>query len=119
MAKVDPRAERAAKLADVLRQSREQNAYPVTASRLRELADPQLSDEDLFKTLTHDSLAVGAKKDLSAPVVLAEDVQMLASGATLLEYALGKLASAEKPLHRIDRVVAKVDKALQPAFQAA
>lgn len=119
MAKADPRTERAAKLADVLRTQRESGISFPTASRLRDLLDPQITDEDLFKTLTHDSLVVAAKKDLSAPVALAEDAEQLAASDALLEYAMSKLASADKPLHRIDRVVGKVEKALQPAFQAS
>src|SRR4051812_41403327 len=54
MAKADPRAERAVKLADALRSQSDTGAPFLTASRLRELADPQLTDEDLFKALTHD-----------------------------------------------------------------
>src|SRR5262245_27951721 len=119
MAKPDPKAERAAKLAEALRQAREQNTYPLTAARLRELADPEANDEDLFKALTHESLAVAARKDLSSPVVLAEDAPRFAASDALIEYALGKLASADKPLHPVARIVGKVEKALQVAFETA
>ena len=58
MAKVDVHAERAARLVDALRQQRDQGAdYPLTVARLRELADPYLGDDDLFKALLHKSQA--------------------------------------------------------------
>src|SRR5262249_21651502 len=109
----------AAKLADVLRNQRDSQTPFPTASRLRELSDPQLADDDLSKALTHDSLVVGAKKDLSAPVALAEDAERLASSDVPLEYALSQLATADKPVNRIDRVVGRIGKALQPASQTA
>src|SRR5262249_43205724 len=123
MAKVDVHAERAARLVDVLRRQRDQGAdYPLTAARLRELADPQWSDEDLFKALTHKSQAgnvvVAPKKDLASPVALAEDAAKLAGGDLLLNYALNRLATAEKPLHPLPRIAGQVDRGLRPAFEA-
>jgi hypothetical protein len=124
MTKVDVHAERAARLVDTLRQQRDQgSAYPLTVARLRELVDPELSDDDLFKALLHRSQAsnvvVAAKKDPASPVALAEDAARLAASDVVLVYALGKLATADKPLHPVARVVSRVDRGLQPAFEAA
>ncbi len=124
MAKVDVNAERAARLVEALKGQRDQGTdYPLTAARLRERVEPTLSDDDLFKALGHksqaDNLVVAAKKDLASPIALAEDAAKLAGSDLLLEYALGKLATADKPLHPVARVVGKVDKRLQPAFEAA
>ncbi len=124
MAKVDVHAERAARLVEALRQQRDQGAnYPLTATRLRELVEPELNDDDLFKALSHRSqagnLVVLAKKDPASPVALAEDASRLAAGDLALGYALNKLATPEKPLHPVPRIVSRVDKSLQPAFEAA
>jgi hypothetical protein len=124
MPKQDARAERAAKLIESLKRQREQpTGYPPTVGRLRELADPHLTDQELFAALTKKPLAerfaLAAKKDLLAPVALAEDVATLAAAPLLLEYALGKLASADKPVHPIGKIAGKVDRSLQPAFEAS
>jgi hypothetical protein len=120
MAKVDPRAELAAKLATILRDLRDRgDSYPPTAGKLRELSDPAISDEEFFKALSHESLVIAAKKDLSSPVALAEDAPQLAASDALLNYALGRLASAEKPMHALAKIASRVEKTLQPAFESA
>src|SRR5438552_81751 len=101
MAKVDVNKERAERLVDALRQQRDQGAdYPVTVARLRELVDPQMGDAELFKALLHksqaDNLIFAAKKDLASPVALAEDMAKLAQSDLVLEYALNKVATAER-----------------------
>jgi hypothetical protein len=117
-------AERAARLIETLRRQREQGTgYPLTVAALRDLADPQVNDADLLAALAKRPYAgqvvLAAKKDLASPIALAEDAGELAKSSLLLEYALGKLASADKPLHAPAKVVGRVDKALRPAFAAA
>src|SRR5689334_10918694 len=107
MAKTDVHAERAARLVDGLRQKRdEQGEYPLTAARLRELVEPQATDEELLKALGHKSqaatLVLANKKDISSPVALIEDQAALAASPLLLEYALGKLAREDAPLHPVN-----------------
>jgi hypothetical protein len=124
MPKQDGNAERAAKLVEVLKQQRELGAgYPLPVARLRELADPQATDEELFAALLKkphaQQFTVAAKNDSTSPVALAEDAGALAASPLLLEYALGKLASAERPTHLGAKAVAQVDKSLRPAFAAA
>src|SRR5690242_11673174 len=101
MAKADPHGDRASRLVKALQQQKEEGGeYPLTAGRLRELADAEATDEELFKALSHKSISdkviLAAKKDLTSPVALADDAKDLAGSSELLEYALGKLASAEK-----------------------
>jgi hypothetical protein len=124
MAKTTLDAARAAQLVEALRRQRDQgNDYPIPLARLRETVDPTLSDEDLLRAAGHKSIAASiiraAKKDVAGPVALAEDVASLAGSPLLLEYALGQLASADKPTHPVAKVVARVDKTLQPAFESA
>lgn len=119
MAQADPRAELAAKCADALRARRDGDDYPLAASALRAaLAEPP-SDDEFFAALDHKSLLCAAKADPDAPVALAEDAERLADCDALLSFALAKLASADKPLHRVDRVVSRVKKPLHDAFRAA
>lgn len=121
MPKTDVAAERAARLLEALRQAREQGDYPLTADRLRQRAEPEASDEELFKALAKagPAVVVAAKKDIVSPVALAEDAEGLARGEGLLRYALGKLASAERPLHAPAKIVAQVDASLRPVFETA
>jgi hypothetical protein len=122
MAKQDPSAERAERLVEALRRQREGEDYPLTVARLKELADSQASDEEVFKALTRkpfvEQVLVAAKKDLESPLALAEDAGRLATSALLLEFALGKLCSSEKPLHPPAKVATQVDKGLRTAFLA-
>lgn len=124
MPKQDVHADRAARLVLALRNQRDQlGEYPLTVAGLRDLADPAASDEELFKALAHKSqagvLVVAAKKDLASPIALVEDVRTLCASPLLLEYALGKLASADKPLHPVAKIVTRVDRTLQPEFAQA
>src|SRR5262245_43151066 len=101
MAKQDPTGERAGKLVEALRGQREGGDYPLTVAKLRELAAPESSEEEVFKALAKKpyaaELILAGKKDLASPVALAEDRETLASSPLLLEYALGKVCSPEKP----------------------
>jgi hypothetical protein len=121
MPKQDVHAERGAKLVEALRQQRDSGAdYPITVARLRELADPQATDEELFKALskksTSEQVVLAAKKDPSSPIALAEDHSKLVFSPMLLGYALGKLASADKPTHTVEKIAAKLDKDLREDF---
>jgi hypothetical protein len=127
MPKTNPVAELAQKMLDRLRQHRPQGAppgdWPLTVARLAPLADPQATPEQVSKALAKKPFVaewvLAHKKDPASPIVLAEETDALAGSPRLLEYALGQLCSADKPLHPLAKVVGKVDKALQPAFQAA
>src|SRR4051794_13438555 len=116
--------ERGARLVEALRARRESGAgYPTTVRRLREQAEPEGSDEDALKALAAkpaaEQVVLAARKDPEAPVALAEDAELLAASPLLAEYALGKVCSAEKPLHPVAKVAGKVDRGLQGAFAAA
>ncbi len=120
----NPQAERAGKLVEALRGQREQGSgYPLTAAALRNLADPHATDDELLAALAKkpyaSQIVLAAKKDPASPLALVEDAPALAASPLLLEYALGKLATAERPLHLPEKVASQVDKALRPAFIAA
>jgi hypothetical protein len=123
MAKQDANAERAGRLVEALRRQRDEGGeYPLSAARLRELADPQASDEDVLKALLKKPFAqqvlVASRKDPASPLALAEDAGRLAGSSLLLEFALGKLCNPEAPLQPLPKVVRQVDTALRPAFNA-
>ncbi len=124
MSKRSMEVERAGRLVEALRRQREQGtAYPLTVAALRELAEPEASQEELLAVLAKKPCApqvvLAAKKDPASPIALAEDAGQLAKSALLLEYALGKLASADHPLYAPAKVASVVDKTLRPAFVAA
>ncbi len=124
MPKADTIAELARKLLDALERQRQSGSdYPLTVDRLAALADPQATPEQVGKALAKKPFASqwipASKKDASSPIALAEDAERLAASPQLLEFALGRVCSAEKPVHTPAKVVIKVDKALQPAFRAA
>jgi hypothetical protein len=112
------------KLLTALEHQRQLGAdYPSTVERLAALADPQATPDRITKALNKKPFAalwtLANKKDRNSPIVLAEDRERLASSPQLLEYALGLLCSADKPLHTPAKVIAKVDTSLRPAFKAA
>jgi hypothetical protein len=124
MPKANPIAELAQKLLHTLEQLRSSNSdYPLSVARLTALAHPQATPEQVKKALAKKPFAakwlIAGKKDANSPIALAEDRERLAASPLLLEFALGQLCSADKPLHTPVKVVGKVDKALRPAFQAA
>ena len=124
MPKVDLIAELAGKLLAALQQQRQSGSdYPLTVAHLAALADPQATPEQVLKALAKKPFAarwlLASKKDTNSPIVLAEDGERLAASPLLLEYALGLVCSADKPLHPPTKAVGKVDKTLRPAFQAA
>jgi hypothetical protein len=51
-------------------------------------------------------------------MALTEDGERLAASSMLLEFALGLLCSAEKPLHAPTKAINKVDKSLRPVFSS-
>jgi len=123
MAKADEHKERAVRLVESLRKHKEEGTYPTTAAHLRQQIEPGCTDEELLKALQHRSQSatwvLANKKDPATPVALADDIEQLAGSALLLRYALGQLASADKPLHPVPKIVARVDASLRPAFEAA
>jgi hypothetical protein len=121
MPKANPIQELAQKVLTTLEQQREAGGeYPLTVARLAALADPQSVPEQVRKALNKKPFAarwvVADKKDCNSPIALAEDRERLAASSMLLEFALGRLCSAEKPLHAPTKAVDKVDKSLRPAF---
>jgi hypothetical protein len=125
MARQDATGQRAARLVDTLRGRREQggDAYPLTVARLKELAEPDAADADVFKALAKKPFAqqivVAGKKDPASPIALAEDAAALAASPLLLEYVLGKVCSPEQPLAAVAKLAKKIEKALQEPFAAA
>jgi hypothetical protein len=124
MPKANPAAELAQKLRTTLEQQRQSGAeYPLTVARLAALTDPQAPPELVGKALAKKSFAaqwiIANKKDVDSPIVFAEDGEHLAESPLLLEYALGLLCRADKPLHTPTQAITKVDKTLRPAFKAA
>jgi hypothetical protein len=121
--RANPIADLAQKLLTTLEQLRPSGDYPPTVERLAALADPQATPEQVKKALNKKPFAerwsIINKKDLHSTIVLVEDGERLVAGPQLLEYALGLLCSAEKPVHPLTKVVNKVEKTLRPAFKAA
>lgn len=124
MPRSNPVAELAQKLLTTLEQQRQSGGeYPLTVAFLAALADPQAAPELVSKALAKKPTAakwvVANKKDPNSPIALAEDGDTLAASPLLLEYALGLVCGADKPLHSPTQTVNKVDKSLRPAFKAA
>jgi hypothetical protein len=124
MPKADPVAELARKLSHALEQQRQSGGdYPLTVARLAALADPQATPEQVRKALTKkpfdSTWIVAVKKDAGSPIALAEDGERLAASPLLLEFALGLVCGADKPVHPLTKVVNTVDKALRSAFRIA
>src|SRR3954466_8572786 len=100
MPKVDAVAEVAGKLLRTLQEIRtEATGYPPPLGRLTARADPAASAEQVGKALAKKPFAsqivAAVKKDLEAPVALAEDLDLLARSPALLEFALSRLCSPE------------------------
>jgi hypothetical protein len=125
MARLNEAAVLAEKLVWQLGQLRElgPEAYPITvaqlAARVDVLAAPRLIYQALARKPFAAQLVVACKKDLNSPVALVEDTERLVASSLLLEYALGRICSAEKPLHALNKVAGQVDRPLRPAFEAA
>ncbi|HEY7425882.1 MAG TPA: hypothetical protein VH682_16750 [Gemmataceae bacterium] len=124
MPKVDAITELAGKLLHTLEQQRQSGGdYPLTVARLAALADPQATPGQVSKALAKKPLmakwVAASKKDANSPIALAEDGERLAASPLLLEFALGLVCSADKPLQTPTKAVSKVDKTLRPASKAA
>jgi hypothetical protein len=124
MARTDTAAELAAKLIEALRGIRQRGeAYPLTVADLAARIEPAKPSEEIERALlkkpfAHELLRA-RKKDPASPIALAADAAELAGGDLLLEYALRRVCTLEKPLHPLARVAQQVDAALRPAFAAA
>ncbi len=122
MPKPNPAAELAAKLVETVRAAKQDGTYPLTLQQL--LARCQVENApELAKALGNKTfktqVIVAAKKTSDAPVALAADAELLAGSAALLEFAVGLLSTAKKPLHSVAKVAAKIDARLREAFTAA
>jgi hypothetical protein len=122
MPKPNPVADLAAELVQTLQHRRDQGDGPlVTLAQVAAKLDPPPDMADVLKALKKKPFAVqllAARPDAASPVVLAEDGDRLAASPGLLDYVLGQLYQPGKELHALPRVVAKVEKRLQPAFTA-
>jgi hypothetical protein len=121
MPKPNPAADLAGRLVQLLHAEKQAGAYPPTLRQL--LARAQATDAvDLPKALTHkvfkSQVIVAARKNRDAPVALTADADRLADSPLLLEFAVGLLSTAKKPLHPVAKIVAKVDARLRDAFAA-
>src|SRR5437660_745471 len=76
-------------------------AYPLTLGQLAELTEPQAAEALIHKATGKSPLKeralVAQKKDLAAPVALAEDLQPFANGPMLLEFALESVCTPANP----------------------
>ncbi len=123
MPREDAIAGLALKLIDALHVLRERGAYPPTLAELAASVEPAATAEQADKALAKKPFAAqvlrARKKDPASPIALAEDTGRLADSPRLMEYALRRVCSADRPLHPAARVAAQVDPALRMAFLAA
>jgi hypothetical protein len=123
MPRANPVAELAGKLIQALRKEREQGLYPLTVAQLAGRLDPPATPEQALKALARKPFSaevlVARARDVASPLSLPEDSSRLAESSLLLEYAVGRLSTAEKPLCSLAQVVRQVIKLLQPAFKVA
>ena len=124
MRKPDAAAVLAGKMIETLERLRDQggDAYPATLSHLAAQADPAAPADLAAKALKKKPFAarlLAARNHPDSPVALAEDAGRLADAPRLIEFILSLLCTPEKRLHAPAKLVAKVDKALKPAFAAA
>ncbi len=122
MPKPNPIAELAARLIASLKSRRDQGVFePLRIRQLAAQMEPPADVADVLKALKKKPFAddlLAARSDPTSPIVLAEDSDRLAKSPALLDFALGQLYQPGRELHPLARVVAKVDKRLQPAFAA-
>jgi hypothetical protein len=122
MPKPNPVADLAGRLVQLLHAEKQAGAYPATLRQLLTRAGAA-DAPDVPKALAHkvfkSQAIVAARRTIDAPVALVADADRLADSPLLLEFALGLLSTAKKPLHPVAKVVAKVDARLREAFAAA
>src|SRR5262249_4109236 len=116
--------ELADQLLATLHQMREQpNRYPPTWTQLLHQAAPQAAPALVEKVLQHKTfkteVVVAASGNPASPVVLKGDEDKLISSPRALEFAVGLLSTAEKPIHPIKSIAGKLDKPVRDAFEEA
>jgi hypothetical protein len=125
MAKPNPIVSLAERLVRTLREQREHGSetYPITRSALAALAAPEAAAGDLAKAFRKKpftaAFVFAHKSDPHSPIILAEDAERLAASSLLVEFALSRICTPQKPTHPPARAVKKIDKALQPLFATA
>jgi hypothetical protein len=125
MPKPDAAAVLAEKMVQALHEQRERNpnAPPITVAQLLAQAEPQAGPELAVKALGKKpfatALLVASKKDPDSPIALADDASRFAASAAVLGFVLERLCTADKPLHALDKVAAKLEKPLREPFLAA
>jgi hypothetical protein len=124
MPRTDAATDLAVKLIEELRNVRDQGGpYPLAVMELAARVAPAPWPAEVERALSKKQLAPAVvrarKKDPTSPIALAEDRELLAASDLLLEHALRRLCTADKPLHPVPRVVKQVDAALQPALATA
>jgi hypothetical protein len=107
-----------------LHQLREQpDRYPLTWSQLLHQAAPQAAPALVEKVLQDKSFKNDVVFALSnhpdSPVVLKGDEDKLVNSPRTLEFAVGLVSTAEKPIHPIKSIAAKLDKPVRDAVEQA
>jgi hypothetical protein len=122
MPKPNPLADLAAKLVQILRGRRERGEQqPITIAQLAAQVEPRADVQDVLKAFKRKPFAeqlLTVRNDPSSPVALSEDAERLAASPAVLDFVLGQMYQPKKELHPLPRVVAKVEKRLQPLFEA-
>jgi nucleotide-binding universal stress UspA family protein len=101
--KKDAAADLAGHLVQVLEAQRRlgSDSYPPTLRRLTELTDPATSDELVRQAVKKKPFKERAvlvlTDDPNPPVILADDVEPVANGPFLLEFALNRVCSPDSP----------------------
>src|SRR5205823_8425387 len=118
-------ADLAEKMVQALRAQRNQGegAYPLTLTRLAELADPNAPDDLRARAVKHKTftgqVVLAQKKNPDTPLALSGDADRLANSPLLLEWLLEQVCTPEAPLQAVDRLVKKVDAPLRQPLQEA
>jgi hypothetical protein len=122
MPKPNPLADLAAKLAPILCGRRERGEQdPITIAQLAAQVEPPADARDVLKALKKkpfDEQLLVVRSDPTSPVALSDEAERLAASPVVLDFVLGQMYQPKKELHPLPRVVAKVDKRLQPLFEA-
>src|SRR5262249_46390981 len=114
----------AEKMLQVLRRRRDQgDAAPLTVAALGPLADPGAGPRAVLAVLRQRKafapFVAVARRDLDAPLALAEDLPRLAASPQLLEYALRCARTASNHVASLAELKKKLTTRLQGPFQEA
>jgi hypothetical protein len=115
--KTDAAAGLADRMVQSLGEMRDRGEYPVTLRQLSRTADPEAPEDLIAKAARGkgftSQVVLAGKKDLDAPLALAEDARQLVESPLLLEWVLGQACTPAAPAQAVDKLVKKADKQLQ------